>query len=295
MNRPQSPYIKTDLAAELTSSPAKRESVSFRETSESGITITHVRITDDKGARAIGKPKGTYLTLQTGRIWTAEPEAFAETERILAREIKNITRACAPKADCILIAGLGNPYITSDSLGPAALKHLTVTRHIRTLDSALFTRLGAAEIAAISPGVVGQTGIETLELIRGAVETVHPSVLIVIDALASRSPDRLCATVQLSDSGLEPGSGIGNRRKAISPETVGVPVIAIGVPTVVSSSTLVYDALEKAGIEAVSPALHEVLENGKSFFVSLKECDTAVAELARLIGCALNHAFEKED
>lgn len=295
MDYPQNPYIRTDLAAELTSSPAKPESVSFRETSEAGITITRVIITDDKGSRAVGKPKGTYLTLQIGRIWTEEQEFFATAERILADKIRSIIHSCTPRTDCILVAGLGNSYITSDSLGPAVLKHLTVTRHIRALDSALFTRLGTAEIAAIAPGVAGQTGIETLELIRGAVETVHPSVLIVVDALASRSPDRLCATVQLSDSGLEPGSGIGNRRKAINRDTVGVPVIAIGVPTVVSSSTLVYDALEKAGIEAVSPALSDVLENGKSFFVSLKECDTAVAELARLIGCALNRAFEKSE
>ena len=293
--RQKNPYIKTDLAAELAASRQEKESVSFRETEESGIAVTQVRITDEKGARAIGKPIGTYITLQVGKLWTAASDTVAAAERVLTREIRMLTEACAPRADCILIAGLGNPYITSDSLGPAVLKHITVTRHLRTLDNSLFNRLGSAEIAAISPGVVGQTGIETLELIRGAVETVHPSVLIVIDALASRSPDRLAATVQLSDSGLEPGSGIGNRRKAISPDTVGIPVIAIGVPTVVSSATLVYDALEKAGISAVSPALHEVLENGKSFFVSLKECDTAIDELAKLIGSALNHAFGKTD
>jgi spore protease len=146
-------------------------------------------------------------------------------------------------------------------------------------------------LAAIAPGVVGQTGIETAELIRSAVEAISPSVLICIDALAARSVDRLAVTVQLSNTGIAPGSGIGNHRQAINRDFLGIPVIAIGVPTVVDSSTMVYGMLEKAGVTEISEALETELENGRSFFVTLKETDTATAEMARLIARAIQLAF----
>ena len=141
------------------------------------------------------------------------------------------------------------------------------------------------------PGVLGQTGIETVELIRGAVENAGPDVVLAIDALAARSCERLAATVQLSDNGINPGSGIGNHRKAICRETVGVPVIALGVPTVVNSATLVYDALRQAGIEEIRPELRQVLENGRSFFVSPKESDVITDRISDLIADAVDMAF----
>jgi GPR endopeptidase len=150
-----------------------------------------------------------------------------------------------------LVVGLGNSEITPDAIGPFSVRKLNVTRHLRGIDEKLYDTIGRCEISALFPGVLGQTGIETVELIRGAAENAHPDVVLVIDALAARSCDRLAATVQLSDSGINPGSGIGNHRKAICRETVGVPVIALGVPTVVNSATLVYDALHKAGIDGV--------------------------------------------
>ncbi len=196
------------------------------------------------------------------------------------------------KCKSMLVAGLGNRFITADALGPLAVKGISVTRHIKTVSPALYDRIGyGCEISAIAPGVVGQTGIETLELIKGAAEKISPSLIIVIDALASRSVDRLAQTVQLSNSPIAPGSGIGNKRQVLSKETLGCPVIAIGAPTVVDSSTLVYDALGKAGIEDIDASLKEVLDNGKNFMVSLKDSDVAVSELARLIAHSINLAF----
>ena len=146
-------------------------------------------------------------------------------------------------------------------------------------------------LSAISPGVLGETGIETLELIRGAVRSVRPDLVIAVDALAARSCSRLATTVQISDSGIVPGSGIGNHRTAITMETLGVPVISVGVPTVVVSSTLVWDALREAGIDEVSSTLRAVLDNGKRFFVSPKESDLISDAVSELLAGAISEAF----
>jgi spore protease len=213
----------------------------------------------------------------------------------VAREIRAMCeKVCGRRVDRgfgVLVAGLGNSDITPDAIGPDSVRKLNVTRHLRALDEALYDTVGRCEISAVFPGVLGQTGIETVELIRGAAENARPDVVLAIDALAARSCERLAATVQLSDSGIHPGSGIGNNRKAICHETVGVPVIALGVPTVVDSSTLVYDALRRAGIEDVRPELRQVLENGRSFFVSPKESDVITERVSDLIADAVDTAF----
>ena len=195
------------------------------------------------------------------------------------------------KKFCVLVAGLGNSDITADAIGPLTIKNLTVTRHLREMEPKIYSSLGFCEIAALSPGVLGQTGIETVELIRGAVQNCTPDIVIVIDALAARSCERLAATVQISDAGIRPGSGIGNMRMAINTETLGVPVISVGIPTVVNSSTLVYEALNRAGIKEYSQELQEVLENGRSFFVTPKESDIITKQLSLLLSDALSMAF----
>lgn len=146
-------------------------------------------------------------------------------------------------------------------------------------------------ISAITPGVSGQTGIDSYELVSGAVKTVRPDLVIAIDALASRSVERLATTIQITDSGITPGSGIGNHTKALNKTSLGIPVIAIGVPTMVSSSTLVYDTLEQSGVSDISKELQQVLENGKSFYVTTNDCDEVVNKLSKLISSALNKAF----
>ncbi len=281
-------YTSTDLALEaraVSSSPAISDE-------DYGIArVQTLTVSSDEESRLISKPVGRYVTISFGRLWNMPRDDIDELGDIVSREIQKLAEFAAPNASSLLVAGLGNRYMTADALGPLCVKQINVTRHLRQSEPKMFHALGVSEIAALVPGVVGQTGIETLELVRGAVETVKPDLLIVVDALASRSVDRLATTIQLTDSGIAPGSGIGSHRRAISRESTGVPTIAIGVPTVVNSSTLVYDALEKASITEISPELTEVLENGRSFFVSLKESDVAVEELSALLANAINGAF----
>nr|MBQ4318887.1 GPR endopeptidase [Clostridia bacterium] len=281
-------YITSDLASECI---PKSGIPSFAEHDYGCASVAEVTVSNADEARMVGKPVGHYTTFSFGRPWNMPSDELDELTSLLTANILELAEKAAPDHRSVLIAGLGNRQLTADALGPETVSRINVTRHLKQLDPELYRSLGTSETAALVPGVAGQTGIETLELVRSAVDTVKPDLLVVIDSLAARSTDRLATTIQLTDSGIAPGSGIGNHRKAISKESVGVPVIAIGAPLVVSSATLVYDALEKAGIDDIPPQLNEVLENGRSYFVTPKEADTAVKELAVLISDALNGAF----
>ena len=283
-------FIRTDLASEAREAADidNIRGISYKETEVFDVPVADMKITTEEGSTIIGKPVGRYVTVECGKAWLLDDEA---KDNVCSAIVQYITELTPKGPKTVLVIGLGNRDITPDALGPQTVDGLIVTRHVKEYDKDLFDKIGQEEIAAISPGVVGQTGIETLELIRGAVERVRPDVVIAVDALAARSVDRLATTVQLSDTGIAPGSGIGNRRREINRTSLGVPVIAIGVPTVVDSSTLVYDALSKAGIEDIDSSLTHVLENGRSFFVSLKESDVAVGETAKLLSSALNRAF----
>lgn len=285
-------YIRTDLAVELPPTderkPVKGYTVS--EEKKKNTVITRIEITDPTGEQLLGKPMGHYITLSFARPWLLDAAQRKEIASVLSEECTALIGKPSLQ-DNVLIVGLGNREITADAVGPLTVERIQVTRHLRTFEAALFERIATCAVSAIAPGVVGQTGIETAELIRGTVERTRPSLVVAIDALAARSVDRLAVTVQISDTGISPGAGIGNRRLPINADTIGIPVIAIGVPTVVDSSTLVYDALHEAGIDEVSPALKRVLENGRSFFVSLKETDAAVDALSHILAYALNTAF----
>lgn len=294
MTNSNNDYIRTDLAAESKPSIDSRlKGVTFTERRYGTVTATELLVEDDQSADILSKPIGRYITVSFDKLWLCSDDEINRVTSAIAEELNLLIKKTVGSPDSILIAGLGNQYITSDSIGPLCVKNIVVTRHIKEHDETLFNKMGYLAISSVAPGVVGQTGIETVELIQGAVNNVKPSLLIVIDALAARSIDRLAVTVQLTDSGISPGSGIGNKRKAINKNEIGVPVIAIGVPTVVDSSTLVYDTLERAGITDLSDELLKVLENGRSFFVTLKESDIAVTELARVISNAINEAFQK--
>lgn len=289
-------YTRTDLASECTAgldlekSEAKSRDYSFESATKSGFDVSVLKILNSSGERVIGKPCGTYVTVNTGRIWHATEERFSAGSELICEYIKKLFSECSGDAEArnILVAGLGNRYITSDAIGHEALKNVIITRHLEGLNTTLYNMLGGKSVSGIAPGVIGQTGIETLELIRGAAKNVKPDLVIVIDALVARELSNLATTVQITDTGIAPGSGIGNTRHAINRHSIGCPVIAIGVPTVVESSTLVYDALEKAGIDSISPSLKAVLENGRGFFVTPKETDTVTVEVSRLIADAIN-------
>lgn len=288
MNR-QSSYRRTDLASEL--DLTDREGIDEQLTEKNGFQISDLRIATDSAARRLSKPKGRYITIEIGRIWLASDSKLDRAVKTIAALLSEMSAELIGKIpDSLMVVGLGNRNITADALGDAVCGLLTVTRHIKD-SKHLFALLGGHELSAFAPGSSGQTGISSAELVSAACERVRPELVIAIDSLCAYSIDRLAVTVQLGSSGISPGSGVGNRQAAIDSRLLGIPVIALGIPTVVDSSTLVTDALEKAGIDEYPPELEAVLENGRSFFVTPKETDTMLRELSRLLADSIELAF----
>lgn len=282
-------YKRTDLAAEL--DLGDREGINESEEIIKGFKISGIDIVTDMAAKRLSKPKGRYLTIDIGKLWLAPDDRLEAAAEVIASKLSSLAEELVGhRPESVLVVGLGNRRITADALGDETCGLLTVTRHIKS-HRELYELLGGRELSALTPGVLGQTGIESAELVAAACERVKPEIVIAIDSLCARSTDRLATTVQLGSTGISPGSGIGNRRLAINAETLKVPVIALGIPTVVDSSTLVIDALEKAGIDEPCDKLREVLENGRSFFVTPKETDTIIRELSRLCADAITMAF----
>ena len=283
---PSLAYIRTDLACE---SPTPAASVEEETLPTATRPVTVTRRTEADGGRSV--------TVSLGRITQRGESELPTLSRLLAEELRRMAVHILGKepdsATRVLAVGLGNAAMTPDAIGPETLRRMTVTRHLKGYDESLFAALGCCELAAISPGVLGQTGMESGELVRCAVRLVEPHLVVAVDALAARSVERLSSTVQITDRGVSPGAGIGNRRMAIDAHTLGCPVMGLGVPTVVDSSTLVLDALERAGMatEPLSPTLTEVLEGGRSFFVAPKDSDEVVELTCRLLARAMDEAF----
>ena len=291
MNHPE--YVRTDLAAEAASlsGGSYPDGVECKEKDEPGLHTTVVNITNRAGELAIGKPRGSYITLFFDRPWADEVDE-EKLVSAMTEQLAHLLERSGKKVSRILVVGLGNRAIAADAIGPVTCDALAVDVDECSEDACPLPS-AAPTVCAISPGVMGQTGIETAALVKSAIEAAKPSHVIAVDALAARSADRLCRTVQFSNTGIAPGSGVGNRRAALNEETLGVPVIALGVPSIVDSSTLVYETLEKAGIEDIAPPLVELLENNRSFFVTLKDCDAASGSLAALIAGAINRLPER--
>ena len=216
---------------------------STEEDINENIKVSRVKITNKNGEQAIGKPIGNYITIDVKKLKVAGEEEIQKTSETLTQELKNIIDLHTTKQDEILIVGLGNIYVTPDALGPKVINEIDITRHIiKYLPQ--YIDESTRPVSAISPGVLGTTGIETVEILKGIVENIKPKLLIVIDALASRSIERISSTIQLSDTGIVPGAGVGNTRQEISQASLGIPVIAIGIPTVVELATLVSDGID---------------------------------------------------
>lgn len=207
------------------------------------IKVSRVKVTNSNGENAIGKPVGNYITIDVKNLKLATEDEIQKTAETLTNELKKIIEIHTDKQGEILIVGLGNIYVTPDSLGPKVINEIDVTRHIKKYLPQYLDE-GTRIVSAISPGVLGTTGIETVEILKGIVENIKPKLLIVIDALASRSIERISSTIQLSDTGIVPGAGVGNTRHEISQSSLGIPVIAIGIPTVVELATLVSDGID---------------------------------------------------
>lgn len=232
--------FRTDLATERRDLYRKANSIeneidgieSEKEEINENITVERVKITNEQGQNAIGKPIGNYITIDIKKLKIAQDEDIEKSAEILSNELKKIIDLHVDKQGEILVVGLGNIYVTPDSLGPKVVNDIEVTRHIINY-LPQYVEEGTRMVSAISPGVLGTTGIETVEILKGIVDNIHPKLVIVIDALASRSIERISSTVQLSDTGIVPGAGVGNKRSEISQATLGIPVVAIGIPTVV--------------------------------------------------------------
>lgn len=282
---------RTDLALEAcelwresADKTTRLDGVRSRERKSDGYPVTKVEILDERGEAALGRPVGTYLTVDLRAYWKRGADYFPRAVRATGRALKSLLPCSGGSA---LVAGLGNPGMTPDSVGPLAVESVLVTRHLISSLPRQFA--GFRPVAATCPGVLGTTGIETAEAVRGLVEKIRPSVVIAIDALASRRRARLCATVQLSDTGILPGSGVGNRRAALNRETLGIPVVSIGVPTVVDAATLAADLLEENGHEIDE----EALRNGHDgLTVTPRDIDAQVRDLARVAGYAVNWALQ---
>ena len=212
------------------------------EINHNGVIITRVKILNESGENALKKPKGNYITIDIKKIKSIDEEGIQNASDILSKELKKLIDEKIGKSEDILIVGLGNEYVTPDSLGPKAINEIDITRHILNYMPGVLEE-GTRPVSAISPGVLGTTGIETLEILKGIVENIRPKLIIVIDALASRSIERISSSIQLADTGIVPGAGVGNTRKELSINTLGIPVIALGIPTVVESAVLVNDCL----------------------------------------------------
>lgn len=243
--------VRTDLALEARESIGEADSELrgvrveeyYRE--EDDIKVTKVMIDSKNGAKAMGKPIGTYVTMEAPALVEPDEDYHREISECLAAELREMIPG-SDKEQSILVVGLGNREVTADALGPQVVDNLFITRHVvKTYGKAAYNRQNMNLVSSIEPGVMAKTGMETAEIIKGIVDETKPDVVVVIDALAARSTRRLNRTIQITNTGIQPGSGVGNHRNALTKETLGVPVVAIGVPTVVDAATIVGDALER--------------------------------------------------
>ena len=296
--------VRTDLALEARESIEENaeglRGVSVEETyhEESEVKITRVNIETKNGSRAMGKPVGIYITLEAPAMTLPDEDYHKEISGELGAQLKQIIPGIEEEIS-ILVVGLGNRDVTADALGPNVVDNLTITRHmVKEYGKAAYNRSKVHMISALIPGVMAKTGMESLEIIKGVVENTKPDTVIVIDALAARSTKRLNRTIQITNAGIHPGSGVGNHRNSITEESLGVPVIAIGVPTVVDAATIVSDAIEKMlkdqGEEPVE--LQEELFSGLgelyNMYVTGKDVDYEIRQISHIICDAINGALE---
>ncbi len=262
--------VRTDLAVEAKEiykeeNKKDAEGVIVEELEDEGTKITKVKVLNDEAAEKMGKAKGTYITLDIPEFTAYDGELMDDVSKALGRTLKKLINIKGN--ELALVVGLGNRKVTPDALGPKVTEGIMVTRHLKSvmpevIDDSVFP------VAAIAPGVLGVTGVETGEIIRGLVEKIKPDVVICIDALASRKIERVNRTIQVSDTGISPGAGVGNHRMKLNKETLGVKVIAIGVPTVVDAATIANDT-----IDLVLDDLINQSESGKEFYNMLKKVD----------------------
>ena len=284
---------RTDLAVETAEAlPTGRDmfapgtGVTKSECLLCGCPVTRIHVHTPAGAQAIGKPEGRYITIDLRPALSRQEALTGRAALCLCRELRALLPP--PSDGPALVVGLGNAAMTPDAVGPLALDSVLITRHLLSAMPKQFA--GFRPVSAFRTGVLGTTGVESAEAVRGLVAEVQPAMVLAIDALASRRCGRVCATVQLSDTGIIPGSGVGNHRAALNRETLGVPVFAIGVPTVVDSATLAADILEESGVEKVDE--ERLRGEHDAFMVTTRDIDQQVRDLSKVVGYGINWALQ---
>ena len=308
--------VRTDLAIESQEMYTRRRKkgeipgVEIDVKKEEEYTITRVKVIEEIGADIIGKPIGNYVTIEVPGLKENDKDLQDEVSRALALEISKLVTL--NEKSVILVVGLGNWNVTPDALGPQVIKRLLVTRHILEYIPDQIDE-GVRSVCAVSPGVLGLTGIETSEIIKGITEKIKPDLVVAVDALASRKMERVSTTIQIADTGINPGSGVGNNRKEISPESLGVPVIAIGVPTVVDAATMANDTIDMVVDTLIKETnkdseFYKMLKNMNkdekhnlidevlspyfgSLMVTPKEIDRLIEDISKIIANGLNVAL----
>lgn len=308
--------FRTDLALERRDIFKKANNIegnipgieSTKKQVSDSILVEKVRVINEEGESAIQKPIGDYITIDVKKMRNISEEEIQKISDTVSVELKSLIDKHIDEKGEILVVGLGNLYSTPDSLGPKVMQEIDVTRHIfKYLPQ--YVSENDREVSAVAPGVLGTTGIETQEILKGIVENIKPKLLIVIDSLASKSIERISSTVQLSDTGIIPGAGVGNKRRELSQETLGIPVIAIGIPTVVELATLVSNGIdifidrlqEKA---ESNEYLNRLQENDKyedvkealnvgeyNMIVTPKEIDELIENMKNVIARGINYAL----
>ena len=304
--------FRTDMAIERNDIYKKQnnienqiDGIETEEEEKDQIKISRVKILNEQGEKALAKSKGDYVTLDVKNIKTVDEEGIEKIAEILGDELREIIKKHISDTEDILVVGLGNLYVTPDALGPKVVPEIQVTRHIlQYMPSAMPE--DTRPVSAISPGVLGITGIETMEILKGIVDNIKPKMLIVIDALASRSIERISSSIQIADTGIVPGAGVGNTRKEISIKTLGIPVIALGIPTVVDLASITNDCIdlfieslqqkamsndylnklrEKDNYEEIKEAL---IPKDYNMIVTPKEIDKLIENMSKIVSKGIN-------
>ena len=286
---------RTDLAMENLGADASFPGVDVHRWEESDIQLSEVVIRTEEAARSLGKPCGNYLTLECPLLREHDPDARMAMANLLGEEL---SRMLSPSEDApVLVVGLGNRNVTPDALGPAAIDQTLVTRHMLQSE---YAHSGMRSVCAIAPGVLGVTGIETVEMVESLAKKLHPRAILCIDSLAARDSERIGCTIQISNTGIQPGSGVGNHRRPLTKETLGVEVIAVGMPTVIYAATLARDAFallarqeDEKGEAALSSMERELMETKLgNLIVTPRDIDAIVKNCATMIAGGINRALQ---
>lgn len=306
--------FRTDLALERNEVYKEKnklneiDGVSVNNETINEVEISRIKILNEEGEKILQKPAGTYITLDVKKLKFADEERLSKIAETVADELRKIVGEHVNETEDILVVGLGNLYVTPDALGPKVIPEIEVTRHILEYMPSIMPE-DTRPVSAISPGVLGVTGIETMEILKGVVQNVKPKLLIVIDALATRSIDRISSSIQIADTGIVPGAGVENTRKEISKKTLGIPVIAIGIPTVVDLATITNECIdifiESLQEKAMSnDYLNKLKENDNyeeikealvpkdyNMIVTPKEIDKLIENMSKIVSSAINMAM----